>query len=120
MKIGQAGMRRTLVGIPLGLSLTIRGCGVYSIGGNGCSYKHEGANIIISEVTDSLGTVYEVERVEMAEDRGDKIEVCGVPRRAAPAQVGDKYFFTAKSGVNFEAVALEPSYWRLVGGPQWD
>ena len=97
------------------LPLVILGCGMsFDIGGD-CFYyeqwpqpglrpQHEGEPI--TEVTDSLGDVYEVEIVD---DR----DFCGVSRRATPKQVGDKHFFTF-NGVDIEAEAVGQIAWDLV------
>ena len=103
-------MKAVLLVLFPAVPLTILNCSV-SITKHGCFYEGE----LIIKVTDSLGDVHLIYEVETEVESGDGAEICGVPRRAPPTQVGDKYFFTASNGVEIEAEALGQSSWHLVG-----
>ena len=109
------------------LPLFILGCSISIDIGGDCFYYEQWPSkevrkgvppggLPITEVTDSLGDVYEVEIVEVAVEEVemlDDLKFCGVSGRATPKQVGDKHFFTF-NGVDIEAEAVEQITWRLV------
>ena len=103
--------------LALPLAAVLACSGSISIGEGECLYQ----GLELTEVTDSTGTVYTVEEVELELETDPEevdIEICGVSKEATPTEVDGKYFFTA-GGSQIEAEALGRFAWHLVG-TTWD